>query len=63
VLARCEMLGPNPYDLTASLLGLAARRLRDGEAKPAAGVVGPAELLGVDGFLELGDEVGLRVVP
>lgn len=62
VLARCELLGPNPYDLTASLLQRVARRLRDGEVKPAPGVVGPAQLLGVDGFLALGDEVGLRVV-
>jgi short subunit dehydrogenase-like uncharacterized protein len=63
VLARCELHGPNPYDLTASLLQLAARRLRDGESKPPPGVLGPAELLGVDGFVALGDEVGLRVVP
>jgi short subunit dehydrogenase-like uncharacterized protein len=62
VLARCELQGPNPYDLTASLLQLTARRLRDGEVKPAPGVLGPAELLGVDGFLRLGDEVGLRLV-
>lgn len=62
VLARREMRGPNPYDVTASLLQLAARRLRDGVAKPAPGVMGPAELLGVDGFVALGDEVGLRVV-
>jgi short subunit dehydrogenase-like uncharacterized protein len=63
VLARCELRGPNPYDLTASLLQLVARRLRDGAAKPdASGVLGPAEVLGVDGFLALGDEVGLFVV-
>jgi short subunit dehydrogenase-like uncharacterized protein len=62
VLARRELRGPNPYDLTASLLQLAARRLRDGAAKPAPGVLGPAELLGVEGFLSLGEEVGLRVV-
>jgi short subunit dehydrogenase-like uncharacterized protein len=62
VLARRELLGPNPYELTASLLQQAARRLRDGEAKPEPGVLGPAELLGVDGFVGLGDEVGLRVV-
>ncbi|MDQ4084377.1 MAG: saccharopine dehydrogenase NADP-binding domain-containing protein [Actinomycetota bacterium] len=62
VLARCELRGPNPYDLTAALLQRTARRLRDGEIKPAPGVLGPAELLGVDGFLALGDEVGLRLV-
>lgn len=62
VLARCEMRGPNPYDLTASLLRLTAQRLRDDDAKPAAGVVGPAELLGVDGFVALGGEVGLHDV-
>jgi short subunit dehydrogenase-like uncharacterized protein len=62
VLARCELSGPNPYDLTAALLQAAARRMRDGTATPAPGVVGPAGLLGVDGFLALGDEVGLRVV-
>jgi short subunit dehydrogenase-like uncharacterized protein len=62
VLARCELRGPNPYDLTASLLQLTARRMRDGEIKPPAGVLGPAELLGVDGFVALGDEVGLRPV-
>jgi short subunit dehydrogenase-like uncharacterized protein len=62
VLARCEVTGPNPYDLTAALLQAAALRLRDEEATPAPGVVGPAELLGVEGFLALGDEVGLRVV-
>jgi short subunit dehydrogenase-like uncharacterized protein len=62
VLARCELQGPNPYDLTASLLRLAAQRLRDGEVKPEPGVVGPAGLLGVDGFLALGEEVGLRPV-
>jgi short subunit dehydrogenase-like uncharacterized protein len=62
VLARTEMLGPNPYDLTASLLQRTARRLRDGEAKPQPGVRGPAEVLGVEGFLALGDEVGMRLV-
>jgi len=62
VLARCELQGPNPYDLTASLLGLAAQRIRDGEVKPEPGVVGPAQLLGVDGFLALGEEVGLHAV-
>lgn len=62
VLARCEVRGPNPYDLTASLLQSTARRLRDGEVKPAPGVLGPTELLGVDGFVALGDEVGLRAV-
>ncbi|MDQ4084489.1 MAG: saccharopine dehydrogenase NADP-binding domain-containing protein [Actinomycetota bacterium] len=62
VLARCELRGPNPYDLTASLLQLAARRLRDGTAKPAPGVLGPAELLGVEAFLALGAEVGLHQV-
>jgi short subunit dehydrogenase-like uncharacterized protein len=62
VLARCELQGPNPYDLTATLLQLSARRLRDGEAKPAPGVMGPAGLLGVEGFLALGEEVGLRAV-
>jgi len=62
VLARCELEGPNPYDLTASLLRLAAQRLRDGEVKPEPGVVGPAGLLGVDGFLALGEQVGLRPV-
>jgi short subunit dehydrogenase-like uncharacterized protein len=61
VLARCELRGPNPYDLTAALLALTARRLRDGETKPAPGVLGPAELLGVDGFLTLGDDVGLHL--
>lgn len=62
VLARCELDGPNPYDLTASLLQRTARRLRDGEVKPAPGVVGPTEMLGVEGFVALGEEVGLRVV-
>lgn len=59
VLARCELHGPNPYDLTAYLLHSTARRLRDGEASPAPGVRGPAELLGVEGFVRLGEEVGL----
>jgi len=62
VLARCELRGPNPYDLTAALLQAAAQRLRDGEVKPEPGVVGPAGLLGVDGLLTFGEEVGLRVV-
>ena len=62
VLARCELRGPNPYDLTASLLQLTARRMRDGQVKPPAGVLGPAELLGVDEFVALGEEVGLRAV-
>lgn len=62
VLTRCELRGPNPYDLTAALLHRTAQRLRDGEAKPAPGVVGPTEVLGVDGFVALGEEVGLHRV-
>jgi short subunit dehydrogenase-like uncharacterized protein len=60
VLARVELRGPNPYELTAALLGTAAQRLRDGVAKPAPGVHGPAGLLGTDGFVRLGEEVGLH---
>lgn len=62
VLARCELRGPNPYELTAELLAQAARRLRSDDVRPPAGVLGPAELFGVHGFRQLGKDVGLSEV-
>ena len=59
VVGRAEMSGPNPYDLTASLLALAAERLADDPTAAPAGVVGPLELFGVKPMLELASGAGL----
>lgn len=59
VVGRAEMSGPNPYDLTASLLALAGERLADDRAAAPAGVVGPLELFGVRPMLELAGRAGL----
>jgi short subunit dehydrogenase-like uncharacterized protein len=60
VIARAEMAGPNPYELTAALLAEAARRLLLERAAAPTGVVGPLGLFGVEPLLQLAAEVGLR---
>jgi short subunit dehydrogenase-like uncharacterized protein len=60
VIARAEMAGPNPYELTAALLAEAARRLLLERAAAPTGVVGPLGLFGVEPMLQLAAEVGLR---
>jgi short subunit dehydrogenase-like uncharacterized protein len=60
VVSRAEVSGPNPYDLTASLLALAALRLALDRTGAPTGVVGPLQLFGVDGMLALAGQAGLR---
>ena len=60
VLSRAELSGPNPYDLTAALLAAAAGRLCHERSAAPVGVVGPLELFGVQGMLDLAAEVGMR---
>jgi short subunit dehydrogenase-like uncharacterized protein len=60
VVARAELAGPNPYDLTAALLATAGSRLLRERGAAPTGVVGPLGLFGVQPMLQLAAEVGLR---
>jgi short subunit dehydrogenase-like uncharacterized protein len=61
VLSTVQVDGPSPYSVTADLVALAARELAAGKGQQA-GVVGPIDGLGEDGFRELCATAGLARV-
>ncbi|MBE2315355.1 saccharopine dehydrogenase NADP-binding domain-containing protein [Solirubrobacter sp. CPCC 204708] len=59
VLARVELVGPDPYDFTASLIAWAAQR----EVSGAAGVLGPISAFGLSDFEAGARSAGLARTP
>jgi short subunit dehydrogenase-like uncharacterized protein len=54
------LVGPDPYDLTASLLAEGAARMLAGHTVASGGgVLGPVEVFGVDGLQDLAKTAGL----
>jgi len=61
-VARAEVEGPSPYDLTAELMAWAAGELAGGRVS-GPGALGPAEAFGVEGLADGCASLGLVRVP